>query len=99
MLSRFFGRQAWIGLAGNWGTVRLGRQNNTLFDFFAPYDPTHYALYGLLSFDSQFFNRVDNGIKYLGSYGGLTFEVLYSSGYDSTIPNGAQVPGDFLVGQ
>jgi predicted porin len=99
MLGRFFGRQAWIGLAGDWGSVRFGRQNNILFDLLPPYDPTRYATYGVMAIDTQFFGRADNAIKYVGTFGGLTYEFLYSSGYDSTIPNGAQVPGDFLVGQ
>jgi predicted porin len=96
---RLFGRQAWVGLQGHWGALTLGRQNNTLLDLFVPLEPTRYSTYGLLPHDTQFFNRVDNSVKYTGNFGNLTVTGLYSAGYDSTIANGAEVPGAPRIGQ
>jgi predicted porin len=96
---RLFGRQAYVGLQGNWGQVTLGRQINTLYDLFVPFDPIRYSTYGLLAQDAQFANRADNAIKYTGNFGNLTITGLYSTGYDATIANGSEVPGNARVGQ
>jgi len=96
---RLFGRQAYVGLQGNWGLISLGRQNNTLYDLFVPLDPMRYASYGLLSQDAQFANRADNAVKYTGNFGNLTVTGMYSAGYDATIANGSEVPGNPRIGQ
>lgn len=96
---RLFGRQAFVGIAGPWGRVTLGRQNNILFDFFIPFDANRYAPYSVLAHDAQFAGRADNAIKYTGNFGELTISALYSAGYDATIANGGEVPGAPRVGQ
>ncbi|MGO4333056.1 porin [Cupriavidus sp. 2TAF22] len=96
---RLFGRQAYVGIAGSWGQVTLGRQINTLFDIFVPFDPVRYSTYSILSQDAQFTNRADNVIKYTGVLGGLTVTGLYTPGYDTTVVNGGEVPGSFRIGQ
>jgi len=96
---RLFGRQAYMGLQGPWGMVTLGRQINTLYEMFVPFDPVRYTSYGLLAQDAQFANRADNAVKYTGNFGNLTVIGLYSAGYDATIANGSEVPGNPRVGQ
>jgi len=96
---RLFGRQAFVGIGGQWGKITLGRQNNLLFDFFIPFDPSRLAPYSVLAHDAQFVGRADNAIKYTGDFGGLTISALYSAGYDSTIAGGSEVPGAPRVGQ
>lgn len=96
---RLFGRQAYVGLQGDWGLVSLGRQINTLYDLFVPMDPVRYTSYGLLAQDAQFANRADNAIKYTGNFGNLTVTGMYSAGYDATIANGSEVPGNPRIGQ
>ncbi|WP_019451608.1 porin [Cupriavidus sp. BIS7] len=96
---RLFGRQAYVGLQGDWGLISLGRQNNTLYDLFVPLDPVRYTSYGLLAQDAQFANRADNVIKYTGNFGDLTVTGMYSAGYDATIANGSEVPGNPRIGQ
>ncbi|WP_279388589.1 porin [Paraburkholderia sp. BL9I2N2] len=49
--------------------------------------------------DAQFVGRADNALSYLGHAGPFELNALYSFGYDSTIANGAQVPGEFRVGK
>lgn len=64
-----------------------------------PLDPVRYTSYGLLAQDAQFANRADNAIKYTGNFGELTVTGLYSAGYDATIANGSEVPGNPRIGQ
>ena len=97
--SRLFGRQAYVGLQNQWGLISLGRQNNTLYDLFVPLDPVRYTSYGLLAQDAQFANRADNAVKYTGNFGNLTITGMYSAGYDATIANGSEVPGNPRIGQ
>ncbi|RYP57981.1 hypothetical protein DL771_011381 [Monosporascus sp. 5C6A] len=63
--SRLFGRQAYVGLQGDFGAVTLGRQQNALYDLFAAYDPMAVGPnYSLNSVDNQFNGRADNAVKY-----------------------------------
>ena len=78
---RLFGRQAFVGLQGDWGKVTLGRQYTTIFDMMANFSPSGYAtqwepVVGLLG--PNF--REDNTIKYNGAFGPLTVEGHWSFG-------------------
>lgn len=97
--NRLFGRQAFVGLESRWGRITLGRHINTLFDVMVPFDPLRYATYGVLAQDGQFAGRADNSVKYTGNFGNLTVVGLYSAGYDSTIANGSEAPGNVRIGQ
>ncbi|TXI89307.1 MAG: porin [Cupriavidus sp.] len=89
--SRLFGRQAFVGLQGNFGAVTLGRQQNALYDLFGAYDPMAVSTrYSLNAVDSLFNGRADNAIKYTGKFGGLTGTAFYSTGRD----NNGEIPGD-----
>jgi len=98
---RLFGRNAYVGLQGNFGAVTLGRQQNALYDLFGAYDPMSVGpIYSLNAVDSQFNGRADNAIKYTGKFGGLTATAFYSTGRDTA--NDAtrgEVPGNYRVGQ
>jgi predicted porin len=96
---RLFGRQAFVGLESPYGAITLGRQRVPLYDLFVPLDPLGYYNWSIVSQDAQYANRADNSVKYVASVGPLKVDALYSTGYDSTIANGAQVPGEFRVGQ
>ncbi|MCY1210482.1 Outer membrane porin protein 32 [compost metagenome] len=96
---RLFGRQAYVGLQGDFGAVTLGRQQNALYDLFGAYDPmTLNPIYSLNSVDNQFNGRADNALKYNGKFGGLTATAFYSFGRDVTSGLGGEVPGHFKVG-
>ncbi|MEE2978420.1 MAG: porin [Pseudomonadota bacterium] len=78
---RLFGRQAFVGLQGDWGKITLGRQYTTIFDMMANFSPSGYAtqwepVVGLLG--ANF--REDNVIKYTGAFGPLTVEGHWSFG-------------------
>ncbi|WP_029048037.1 porin [Cupriavidus sp. amp6] len=97
---RLFGRQAYVGLQGNFGAVTLGRQQNSLYDLFGAYDPMSVGpMYSLNSVDNQFNGRADNAIKYTGKFGGLTATGFYSFGRDVNSGLGGEVPGHFQVGK
>lgn len=81
---RFFGRQAFVGLSGDWGQVAFGRQYNMLMraslgaDFMGP------NAYGLGSLDSYIPNtRMDNAITYMGNFSGFKVGLAYSRGRDT----------------
>jgi predicted porin len=77
-----FGRQAWVGLKGGFGHVKLGRQNNVLYVASAfVYDPFGISLAGDAS---KFFrllgSRTNNTIDYSFSANGFTGELAYGLG-------------------
>lgn len=96
---RLFGRQAYVGLAGNFGEVQAGRQTTPIYDFALIYDPVAPARYSTPVLDAAYVSRADNALKYVGKFGGLNATAQYSLGVDSTIPNGGEVPGAFQVGK
>lgn len=80
---RLFGRNAYVGLQGQWGQLTLGRQQNLLYDFSLIYDPMAIASrYGLANQDAFFSGRADNAVKYIGTFGGLSVSALYSFNRD-----------------
>jgi predicted porin len=98
--NRLFGRQAFVGLESDrLGALMLGRQMTPMYRYFLALDPLNYSSYGFSAQDAQFVGRADNAVSWLGHYGPFELNALYSFGYDSTVANGAQVPGAFRVGK
>ena len=96
---RAFGRQAFVGLRGPWGTVSLGRQYTMLFWSMEDADILGPNLYGSSSLDAQLPNaRTDNTVSYKGSFGNFTVGATYSFGRDTVdagpSPAGANCPGE-----
>ena len=87
---RLFGRQAYAGLSGGWGTVALGRQYSMLFWSVLDADQLGPNVYGLGSLDAYIPNaRTDNAVTYRGSFSGVQVGVGYSLGRDvATTPAG-----------
>jgi predicted porin len=97
---RMFGRKAYVGLSTPYGDVTLGRQNNLFYELMYVYDPLAFIpSYSAQIYDTALSGRADNSIRYLAKFSGVTLAALYSTGYDSTIANGAQVPGHSKVGR
>ena len=81
---RAFGRQSFVGLAGDWGSFTVGRQYSMLFWSILDADVMGPALYGSGSLDSYIPNaRADNALAYRGTFGGLTLGATYSFGRDA----------------
>ena len=83
---RMFGRHAYVGLSSvEFGTITLGRQYDSLFDFVAPLSGTART-FGGTGFAHPFDNdnlahalRMNNAVKYTSSnYAGLKFGGLYA---------------------
>lgn len=94
--SRLFGRQAYVGLQSQWGALTLGRQQTPFYEFGLAFDPMAISTkYSITSQDSAFSQRADNSIKYVGTFGGLTANALYSFGWD----NNGEVAGTAKIGR
>ncbi|MFS8974363.1 porin [Cupriavidus necator] len=92
---RLFGRQAYVGLQSQFGSLLLGRQQTSFYDFGLIYDPMAISSrYGILAQDAQFAARADNTVKYIGTFGGLTASAFYSFNN-----NGQETAGQFRRGQ
>ncbi|GAB3542767.1 porin [Noviherbaspirillum agri] len=86
--SRLFGRQAWVGLNGGFGSVKLGRQQTPLYYALNAVDPfginlagnaQNFFAYGLYALDPL--SRTDNTINYTTpNLGGFTGTVSYGFG-------------------
>ena len=99
---RLFGRQAWVGLKGSWGTLQIGRILNMTFYATAKSDVLGPNLFSINSIDLYLPNaRSDNAVGYLGSFKGFTVGATYSLGRDgsgaggpSATNCGGEVAGD-----
>jgi predicted porin len=87
--NRLFGRQAWVGLAGSWGQVTLGRNYNMLYNSMPEVEIVGPTQYGLGSIDAAIPNgRTDNSIAYKGTFGNVTAGATYSLGRDTSNAGG-----------
>lgn len=79
-----FGRQAYVGLKNEWGTVSLGNQLDMTEEFVYLYNISAWASgYAIHQgdFDRMNGDRLPNSIKFLSSdYAGFTFGGMYSFG-------------------
>jgi predicted porin len=92
-----FGRQAFVGLSGNPGTLTLGRQYDSLRDFVQSYAATA-QLGGVMAGRPDDLDnlansrRVNNAVKYMSpKFNGLTFGGLYSIGGVAGAPGRSQL--------
>jgi predicted porin len=76
-----FGRQAYVGLAGTWGTVALGRQNTEGWTFSGDFDPLGVGNYPGNSWAYSLDRiRSDNAVSYTGRFGGVNVGASYGFG-------------------
>ncbi|MGY8526399.1 porin [Paracidovorax citrulli] len=76
-----FGRQAYVGLSGDFGTIKLGRQYTEGFNLFGDFDPLTIGNYNNNAwphFLSQL--RNNNVVSYDGKFGGLNVGASYGFG-------------------
>ncbi len=96
---RGFGRQSWVGLGGDWGTVSMGRQYSMLYYSLLEADILGPNIYGSGSIDNYLPNdRVDNSVAYRGRFSGFDLGSTYSFGRDTVnagpSPSGTNCPGE-----
>ena len=98
---RLFGRQAWVGLKGAWGTLQLGRVMNMTYHGTARSDVLGPALFSISSIDLYLPNaRNDNALAYMGNVGGWTVGASYSLGRDTAASGGpaaTNCPGELAI--
>lgn len=94
---RLFGRFAYVGLGGPWGTITAGRLANMSF-FASTSEIFGGNLYGNASLDPYLPNaRADNSVGYMGTFSNLTVGATYSLGRDTATTGGpaaANCPGE-----
>ncbi|MES2944460.1 MAG: porin [Pseudomonadota bacterium] len=82
---RLFGRQAFVGLKGDFGTVTVGRQLTMRFFGMMDADLFGAGAHGTGVLDSGIPNaRADNSISYMGKWGGFSGGLNYSFGRDAS---------------
>lgn len=99
--NRIFGRQAFVGLSNQYGTISLGRQYNMTFYALLNSDILGPNAYAISNLDSYLPNtRSDNSIGYLGKFGPWSAGATFSLGRDAAGPAGPQATncGGELVG-
>jgi predicted porin len=79
--NRLFGRQAYVGLSGNWGNVTLGRQYTPHYLALGDIDPFAVGLAGNAANFIPTILRMDNAIKYTTpTWSGFTADLAYALG-------------------
>ena len=77
----FWAGQAWVGLQGGFGAVRLGRQYTPIFRALAPGDMTGYSWYNNAAGLGGTQVRFNNDLSYQSpSLGGFTIHAAYAPG-------------------
>jgi general bacterial porin, GBP family len=88
---RLFGRQAFVGLSGGFGEIRLGRQYSlvgVLTDELGPLGTKGADLFAVQNSSGNRFYRIDNAVTYMSpNLGGLTVNGQYSFQYEGAEQN------------
>jgi predicted porin len=100
--NRLFGRQASVGLKGDFGTVTIGRQVNMTFMAMLKSDVMGPNLFSISSIDPYIPNaRSDNAVGYYGGFNNVVVGATYSTGRDNSAAGGpggtncgGEVPGN-----
>jgi len=91
---RLFGRQAFVGLKGDWGQLAFGRQYNMLNVALRRADLLGPNIYGLANMDTYIPNaRMDNAITYTGDFEGFQVGAAWARGRDTVTASPAANPG------
>lgn len=96
---REFGRQSYVGLAGSWGQVTMGRQINMTILGMSNADIMGPSAISMGSFDGYLSAaRADNSIAYLGKFSRFTLGATYSFGRDTQAAgNCGTITGDSVA--
>ena len=87
---RLFDRQAWLGIGGDFGEARMGRQNTPMFAYSGNMDAFGAATYGSAFNDfSNWLARIDNDVSYISpKFANSNVEVHYSFGEKAGVSQG-----------
>ncbi|MDD0841034.1 porin [Curvibacter sp. HBC61] len=90
-----FGRQAFVGLAGDFGQVTLGRQYTPLFEHYGNFDP----LWGISNVNESGFYlaygtfRQNNAVRYAKNIAGVNFAAMHGFGNVANSASAGQLNG------
>ena len=86
---RLFGRQGYVGLAGGWGALRLGRQYSPMDDIAGVIGTKTYDVLSVVPIiGNGDYNRVDNAITYVSpTVANTVFQLQYSLGEERASSN------------
>ena len=90
-----FGRQAFVGLGGDFGQLTIGRQYTPLFEHYGNFDP----LWGISNVNESGFYlnygtfRQNNAVRYAKSIAGVNFAALHGFGNVSGSTSAGQLNG------
>ena len=79
--ARHFGRSAFVGLGGQWGSLDLGRQYTVAYRTVGTYDPFNFKYTGIVPTAQASISagvRTDNNIQYTGTFGPVTARAEYA---------------------
>jgi predicted porin len=103
--SPFFGRQAWLGLSGSLGEVRLGKQDSVAFQTMIGYDfngaSNGIAALGYAKVGPWQTDRVDRSLQYISPvFGGVKAQVAFqpAKATDATTKANAAVGVTYATG-
>jgi predicted porin len=89
-----FGRQAWVGLNGGFGSVKLGRQYTPIFIALDTIDPFGTGITGdgsgIIALFRPYGVRMNNTVNYSMTAGGISGQLAYGLG---------EVPGSNSIGR
>ncbi|WP_229258309.1 porin [Duganella rivi] len=97
---RLFGRQAWLGLRGSFGTLSIGRQSNMTFHALVKTDTVGPSIHGVTNMDLYLPNaRSDNALAYNGVFNNFIVGASHSFGRDANPagfsgPSATNCPGE-----
>ena len=96
--TRLFGRQSYVGLKNEYGTVTVGRLLNMTYMSMLKSDVLGPNIFSIGNIDTYLPNaRSDNAIGYMGTFSGVTVGATYSFGRDSSVgpgPAGTNCAGE-----
>lgn len=91
---RLFGRQAWLGLQSDAGSVKLGRQYTTMFDLLEDFSISAYPTqYEPVVQQLGVFAREDNVLKLESKLGPMDLEAHYAFGEQAGATSGSAAYG------
>lgn len=89
-----FGRQSYVGLAGGFGAVNLGRQKAPMYDVMDKLDPFHIGMAGDANRLFKTSVRVNNAITYfIPASNGFSGNVMYALGESAVSSSANKVLG------
>jgi predicted porin len=92
--NRLFGRQSYVGLKNQYGTLSLGRQVNATYIATLKSDVMGPNIFSIGSLDGYLPNaRSDNAVGYNGSFSNVQVVATYSGGRDNSAAGGPAATG------